>query len=180
MTAAEESAFVIALVLFAVGTFLAPVSCSSPSEFDRGAVVAVADPSRIQSFDWAGFTLASLFLASNKARTQLQLNGRDCHMNIDGCAVFLILFYLRCHYGVLPSHVREIKVMEEQAIFDRCRLSSSCRANSGSTEVTIVQYCFFYVPVLCIPINDCLFLHDAIDMSQVNCCKRNQVLSCSH
>ena len=90
MTAAEESAFVIALVLFAVGTFLAPVSCSSPSEFDRGAVVAVADPSRIQSFDWAGFTLASLFLASNKARTQLQLNGRDC-MNIDGCAVFLIV-----------------------------------------------------------------------------------------
>jgi len=45
--------------------------------------------------------------------------------------------------------------MEEQAIFDRCRLSSSCRANSGSTEVTIVQYRFFYVPVLCIPINDC-------------------------
>jgi len=139
MTAAEESAFVIALVLFAVGTFLAPVSCSSPSEFDRGAVVAVADPSRIQSFDWAGFTLASLFLASNKARTQLQLNGRDCHMNIDGCAVFLILFYLRCHSGVLPSHVREIKVMEEQAIFDRCRLSSSCRANSGSTEAIVAK-----------------------------------------
>lgn len=94
LTSSEERAFVTSLIIFAVSTFLAPLCGTRSDTIDRAVVLALSDPDKIKTIDWATYTLTALFSSSDRAKLQLSPDTTERCIKLDGCMVFLnVNFY---------------------------------------------------------------------------------------
>ncbi|CAL4949850.1 unnamed protein product [Urochloa decumbens] len=93
MAQPERDAFVVAFLVFVVGHFLAP---RGPGERINAEVFhALANPSEVGQFDWAGYVLRLLLDCAGRVRRQLAGGGASkSKIELSGCLLFLQVFYL--------------------------------------------------------------------------------------
>lgn len=102
--------------------------CGTRSDtIDRAVVLALSDPDKIKTIDWATYTLTALFSSSDRAKLQLSPDTTERCIKLDGCMVFLNLFYLKIKFDFIPPIVKDISILEEQILFDQCALPRHLR-----------------------------------------------------
>lgn len=92
MSPVEEQAFRATVLIFVVGSFLAPHY--PPGEVDLEILEAIASPEGIHAYDWASYALDYLKGASAHVKEQLRRGCPGTYLDISGCAAYFMVSYL--------------------------------------------------------------------------------------
>lgn len=89
LTTEMESAFLVALVLYAVGTFLAPHADTRLDEVDPCVVASLIDPFAVGTYDWAQYTVDVLKESANEVMRQARARQGESILYVSVCIAFL-------------------------------------------------------------------------------------------
>lgn len=93
MTEEEKSAFVAAVAIQSVGTFLAPAD-KNAGEVEECVVQAICGEDSIKSYDWQGYVLERLAQGAAHVRAQIARGCLGGKINLSGCTPFLVVCFV--------------------------------------------------------------------------------------
>lgn len=85
----QKAAFDAAVVIYSVGTFLAPRA--GVWEVEEEVVRALRNPAQIRDYDWQGYVLDCLAQGAADLRHQLRIGCPKGKIDLSGCTIFLLV-----------------------------------------------------------------------------------------